>query len=62
MATRQNKLSTVRLILQRKEFHSFVPGHPGLGMGPSGDLVAVDVVLHRINPAAKLGLGLEGGL
>ncbi len=35
------------LVLQRKEFDPFVPGHPGLGVGLSGGLVAADVVLHQ---------------
>jgi hypothetical protein len=35
------------LVLQRKEFDPLVAGHPGLGMGPPGDLVAVDVVIHQ---------------
>ncbi len=35
------------LVLQRKEFDPLVPGHPGLGVGLSGGLVAADVVLHQ---------------
>ncbi len=42
------KLFTARsLILQRKQFDLLVPGHPGLGMRPTGGLISANMIFHQ---------------
>jgi transposase len=43
----QEKIVRRWLFLQRKEFDRLVATPPGLRVGPPGDFVAVDMVLHQ---------------
>jgi hypothetical protein len=39
--------SPLVLILQRKQFDLLVPGHPGLGMRPTGGLISANMIFHQ---------------
>jgi hypothetical protein len=40
-------IAIIFLVPPRKEFDVLVACHPGLGVGPPGNFVAADVVLHE---------------
>ena len=42
-----SNLARSLLVLQRKQFDFLVPGHPGLGMRPTGGLIPANVILHQ---------------